>query len=73
MKLYRASRDAIRWPAWQTTTSRADTAREPEAGVEHVALNVASGQVHEVYLERGVNGVDQVRLQQQLPERAVVG
>jgi hypothetical protein len=59
-----ASRSARRSAA--SDYPRADAAGKPEAGVEDVALNVASGQVHEVYLQRGVDGVGQVRLQQQL-------
>ena len=43
---------------------RADAVREPEAGLQDVALDVWGGQVHEVYLERGVDRVGQVRFQQ---------
>src|SRR5918994_3532957 len=47
----------------------ADVLREPEAGVEDVALQAVGAQVHEVDLERGVDRVRQLRLQQQLPNR----
>jgi hypothetical protein len=36
---------------------RADAVREPEASLQDVALDVVSGQIHEVYLERGVDRV----------------
>jgi hypothetical protein len=49
---------------------RADTVREPEAGLQHVALDVVGGQVHQVHLERGVDGVGQVRLQKQVADRS---
>src|SRR5215208_2459735 len=46
----------------------ADALRKPEAGVEDLALQAVGAQVHEVDLERGVDRVRQLRLQQ-LPNR----
>ena len=43
---------------------RANTVCEPDAGLQDVALDVVGGQIHEVYLERGVDRVGQVRFQQ---------
>ena len=45
-----------------------DGVREPEAGVENVALKVVGGQVHQVDLQRGVDGVCQVSLKQLFPD-----
>jgi hypothetical protein len=47
----------------------ADALREAETGVEDVALQAVGAQVHEVDLERGMDRVRQLRLQQQLPNR----
>ncbi|HET7271225.1 MAG TPA: hypothetical protein VFI90_09060 [Rubrobacter sp.] len=49
---------------------RADNVREPEAGVQDLALKGVGVRVHEVDLERGVDSVRKIRLQHQVPERS---